>query len=270
MLNRFRFDPRHYQIAVLSGLLGYAMFGLALEIRPAFAIAVMGTGLLAQIVLGRLVGLERVDVRSALITSLSLSLLLRSTEMWWLVIASVIAIASKFLVRWNGRHVYNPSMFGIAVTLLLTDQVWVSPGQWGQAAWFAAVVAMVGLPVVSRVFRSEMSFVYVFFYGALLMVRAWYLNDPVAIPLHQVQNGALLIFAFFMISDPKTSPDARAGKILYAGVVAAVTFYVQFGLYKNNGPIWALFILSPLVPVLNRCFVADSYDWNQGYNRMKP
>lgn len=269
MLTRLRFDPRLYQIAVLTALLVYAVFWLAVDIRPLHVGAVIGSGLLAQWVAGKWVGLAHFDYRSALITTLSLALLLRSTGLPWLVGASVIAIAGKFIVRWNGRHVYNPSLFGIVVTLLLTDRAWVSAGQWGQAAWFAALVAMVGLPVVHRVVSGAIALVFLSSYGALLFVRACYLNDPMAIPLHQLENGALLIFAFFMISDPKTCPDGRGGKIVYAAMVAAAAFYIQFGLYENNGPLWALFLLSPFVPFINRWFPGAPFDWNQGYNRVK-
>src|SRR2546422_5386760 len=53
--------------------------------------------------------------------------------------------------------------------------------------------------------------------------------------LKQLQSGALLLFTFFMISDPKTTPDSRAGRILFAIIVATGAAYVQFGLYRTNG-----------------------------------
>ncbi len=65
----------------------------------------------------------------------------------------------------------------------------------------------------------------------LLFARAAWLGDPWAIPLHQLQSGAMLLFAFFMISDPKTTPDSRPGRLLFAFLVAAGAYYVQFKLF---------------------------------------
>ena len=85
-----------------------------------------------------------------------------------------------------------------------------------------------------------------------------------AIPLHRLQNGALLIFAFFMISDPRTTPDSRAGRILFATLVAVGGAYVQFGLFRTNGLLWSLAAFSPLVPVLDRVLPGSRYHWTAG------
>ena len=95
----------------------------------------------------------------------------------------------------------------------------------------------------------------------MIFGRAAWLGDPWAIPLHQLQNGAFLIFAFFMISDPKTTPDSRLGRVLFAAIVAAVAGWVQFGLFRPNGLIWSLFFCVPLVPILDRLFAGERYRW---------
>ena len=70
--------------------------------------------------------------------------------------------------------------------------------------------------------------------------RSYWLGEPLAIPLHRLESGALLLFAFFMISDPKTTPDSRAGRLLFAALVAAGAWYVQFRLFRTNGLLWSL------------------------------
>jgi Na+-translocating ferredoxin:NAD+ oxidoreductase RnfD subunit len=84
-----------------------------------------------------------------------------------------------------------------------------------------------------------------------------------SIPVHQLQNGALLIFAFFMISDPKTTPDASIGRVLFAMAVAATAFVIQFVYYIPNGPILALILSAPLVPVIDGLAQGARYQWHQ-------
>ena len=68
--------------------------------------------------------------------------------------------------------------------------------------------------------------------------------------MFQIESGALLIFAVFMISDPKTTPDSRSGRIVYALLVSLIALYVQFGFFKPNGPLWGLILCAPLVPLM--------------------
>ena len=79
--------------------------------------------------------------------------------------------------------------------------------------------------------------------------------------LHQLQSGALLLFAFFMISDPMTIPNRRAARLLYAAVVALAACGWQYGLFKPNALVWALFLCTPLVLLLDRVLPAARFQW---------
>jgi Na+-translocating ferredoxin:NAD+ oxidoreductase RnfD subunit len=125
----------------------------------------------------------------------------------------------------------------------------------------AFAVACAGLLVVRRAERSDVTWAFLGFYGAVLFGRALWLGDPLAIPLHQLSNGAFLIFAFFMISDPKTTPDSRAGRVLFALLVALGAGVVHFVLFRPNGLIWSLAALSPLVPLIDRVLPGRRYRW---------
>jgi len=91
--------------------------------------------------------------------------------------------------------------------------------------------------------------------------RSLYLGEPLAIPLHRLESGALVLFTFFMISDPKTTPDSRSGRVLFAALVAFVAWYVQFRLFRTNGLLWALAGCSMLVPLINRLVPGVRYAW---------
>src|SRR6185503_806038 len=208
-------DPRLYQIAALAGLLFYGLLRLDLDVRPDRAAIILASALAAQYVCTRVWRLPAFDARSALVSGLSLCLLLRTS--WTLLAAAgaVMAVASKFLIRVRGKHVFNPTNFAI-VALLLTGQAWVSPGQWGSAAFFGFLLVCLGGLVVNRAARSDVTLAFLIGYGGLVVARSLWLGEPLAIPLHRLENGALLIFAFFMISDPRTTPDSRAGRVLFA------------------------------------------------------
>lgn len=263
-------DPRLFQIATLAALLAWGLLALDLEVRPAIAATVLAVALGTQLAGTRLAGLPRFDAKSALISALSLTLLLRTASPAVAALAALLAIGSKFAIRvpgaggGPGKHVFNPTNFGIAATLLLTDRAWVSPGQWGAAALAAFAVACAGMLVVRRAERSDVTWAFLAAYGAVVVGRALWLGDPLAIPLHQVSNGAFLIFAFFMISDPKTTPDSRAGRILFAVLVALGAGVVHFVLFRPNGLIWSLAALSPLVPAIDRLLPGRRYRWPGG------
>jgi Na+-transporting NADH:ubiquinone oxidoreductase subunit NqrB len=254
-------DPRWLQIASLAALLAYGVVALDLEVRAGAATTVIAVCLLVQWLGTRLAGLPRYDPKSALISALSLALLLRTSNPLWLVAVPALTIGSKFLLRVQGRHVFNPTNMGLAAAMLLSDRVWVSPGQWGSAAITGFAALCLGSLVVRRAERSDVTWAFLVAWLGLLVGRAWWLGDPLAIPLHQVSNGALLIFAFFMISDPKTTPDTRTGRILFACLVAGLAYVIRFILHDPNALIWALAASSPLVPLGNRLLRGRRYEW---------
>ena len=256
-------DPRYYQIGVLTTLLVAGLTLFDFDLRPANVAAIVLTALAVQGLGGRLSGLARFDARSALISACSLCLLLRTGDMWLAAAAAAISIGSKFVLRVGNKHIFNPTNIGIVALLLVSDRVWVSPAQWGSTAFVAFLLACMGTVVVTRAVRADITLAFLAAYAGLLLTRAVWLGDPLTIPLRQLQNGALLIFAFFMISDPRSTPDRRSGRIVFAVLVALVAWYIQFRLFRTNGLLWALAVVSPLGPIFDRLWPGTRYDWSR-------
>src|SRR5262245_30086657 len=256
-----RWDPRLYQIATLAGLLGYGMWWLDLEVRPGTAIAIIASALATQLACTRLTGRPGFDPRSALISGLSLCLLLRTGSPALAVLAAAIAIASKFTLRVRDKHVFNPTNFALVVMMLATGSVWVSPGQCGSGAVFAFLLASAGGLVVNRAARADVTWSFLACYAGLLIGRSLWLGEPLAIPLHRLENGALVLFSFFMISDPKTTPDSRTGRVLFAGLVALGAYIVQFWLFRTNGLLWSLAVCSLAVPLIDLLLPGPRHQW---------
>src|SRR5262245_31852518 len=241
---------------------------LGFDIAPSRACLPLATTLATQAACDALVRTStnnttgtRTNIRSALISGLSLCLLLRTNRPALAVLAAVITIAGKFLIRFRGKHIFNPTNGGLVAMLLLTNQAWVSPGQWGTVAVFAFLMACLGALVVHRAARSDVTYAFIVCYCALLFGRSLYLGEPLTIPLHRIQSGALLLFTFFMISDPKTTPDSRPGRVLFAALVAFGAWYVQFRLFRTNGLLWSLAAWSTAVPVIDRLLPGSRYVW---------
>ena len=258
---RTKRDPRLYQIFILASLFGYGMLVLDFEIAGDRAAAILAVALLTQYGCTQFWRLPAFDPRSALISGLSLCLMLRTNSIGLALTATIITIASKFVLRFNGKHIFNPTNFGIVAMMLLTGQVWVSPGQWGNVAFFAFLMACLGGLVVNRAARSDVTYAFIAFYMALVFGRSIWLGEPLAIPLHRLQNGALLLFTFFMISDPRTTPSSRAGRILFAMLVACGAWYVQFRLFRTNGLLWSLATFSMTVPLIDWLLPGTRYEW---------
>ena len=258
-----RLDPRLYQISMLSTLLVYGIVALDFEISAGRAALLLSVSLAAQYACTRLWKLPAFDPRSALISGLSLCLLLRTNDPALAVLAAVITIASKFVLRLRGKHIFNPTNFGIVAMMALTGAVWVSPAQWGNVAFFAFLMACLGGLVVNRAARSDVTYAFIAFYMALVFGRSLWLGEPMTIPVHRLQSGALLLFTFFMISDPRTTPNSRAGRVLFALLVAYGAWYVQFRLFRTNGLLWSLALFSTTVPIIDWLLPGRQYAWSQ-------
>jgi enediyne biosynthesis protein E5 len=254
-------DARHFQIVALSSLLTINFVWIDFGAKPVYCALAIGSALATQIVCSRYFRLPQIDLRSPLITGLSLSLLLRADEPWLPAVAGIIAIASKFVVRVDGKHVFNPAGFAIVALLLTSGDVWISPGQWGSSVWLGSLIAFLAILVLQASQRADIALFFLGSHAALLIARAAWLGDPLAIPLHQMQSGSLLIFAFFMISDPRTTPDSRLGRFMFALAVALLGYYLAFFMQMRPALYVALIALSPAVLLLDRLIPAKRFEW---------
>ena len=258
--HRWLVDARHYQIASLATLLLLNLTWLDFGADPQACAVLIATCCLTQVAASRIAGIA-IELRSALITSFSLSLLLRTDSLLLYAAAAVIAIGSKFLIRIEGKHLFNPATIAIVALVFGTDRAWVTPGQWGAELWFAALLGFLGTMVLQRARRGDITLFFLAAHGGLLLARALYLGDPLAIPLHQLETGSLLLFAFFMISDPKTIPDSRLGRLIFAVAVAALAHYFVFFEQVRPGLYLALALLALAVWPIDRLLPAPRHQW---------
>jgi Na+-transporting NADH:ubiquinone oxidoreductase subunit NqrB len=254
-------DARLFQIAFLATLLTIGVLVRDFALLPAQMALAFGAGIATQKLWIRALGIPHRGILSAVITCFGLSILLRADSLWVHPLAAALAISAKFLIRFHGKHLYNPANLGVILAISLFPGAWVSPGQWGQDVALAVWFVVLGGVVVNRAQRSDIAWIFLAAYLGLVALRVAALGQPSTIFLHQLSNGGLLLFAFFMISDPMTIPNRKGARVAYAIVVAIVAFLWHFALFKPNGLVWALFFCTPLVPIIDRMWPGEKFEW---------
>ncbi|MBH8572567.1 RnfABCDGE type electron transport complex subunit D [Nostocaceae cyanobacterium CENA369] len=269
-------DIRDYQILFLSLFLVLGIGTRDWTLRPeligvaiatCFAIQWMLSSVSCQ--LSGVVGKEQQpndagqmkNLRSALITSLGLSLLLRADHWTTMAFAATSAIASKFLFQLGNKHFFNPANFGIISALLLTPDAWVSPGQWGEEWWYGLLFAGTGGMILQRIGRWDTTAAFLGAYSLLEAIRNLWLGWTWDVYWHRLMSGSLLLFALFMITDPRSIPNARIGRVIWAICIAILTFILRNYFFISTAVFWALFALAPLTMLLDVLWSAPRFSW---------
>ncbi|MEA5462626.1 RnfABCDGE type electron transport complex subunit D [Leptothoe sp. PORK10 BA2] len=264
-------DARDYQILCLTLFLGLGVAMRDWSLQPTIVATAIFTALATQGLLSWVMSHQTVtsdhkpgfNWRSPLITALGLSLLLRTDHVATMVFAASIAIASKFLLKTNNKHFFNPANLGIIAALTLTNDAWVSPGQWGDEIWYSLIFISAGGMVLKRVGRWDTTGMFLASYALLEAVRNLYLGWTWDVWAHRMSSGSLLLFALFMVTDPRSIPNARPARLIWAGSIALLTFVLRNQFYLSTAVFWALFLLAPLTILLDKLWESPRFEWKQ-------
>ncbi|MHB8620310.1 MAG: RnfABCDGE type electron transport complex subunit D, partial [Chloroflexota bacterium] len=213
-------DPRWAVVAVQVALTKMGQLWLHFAISPVQVLAAVATACAADAALGWAATGRLAVPLSAVSTGLGLGLLLRAGGVGPFVLAALVAVASKRVIRVAGGHVFNPSNLGLVVALSIpTIGTAATPGQWGTAAILALAVAGAGVLVVSRVARLPLVAAFGAGLAAAVVLRAAIAGQSPLPPLAAHLNAAVLLFALFMLTDPRTSPAGARAQVLFGLVV---------------------------------------------------
>ena len=241
-----RIDPRYLApiLVTLVLVIGQLTFGF-LESWSRTALAI-GTAIGVEIVLGRLLFGAWPHLASSYISGISIGMLIRSPEFWPYALCAAISITSKYVLRVDGRHIWNPSNFGIVAMLVLAaDSVASLSVQWGNNLLPMAVVWIFGAVIIHRLGRFHITLTYVLSFLAFSLVRAAVTGHPWLAEVAPITGPMYQLYIFFMITDPKTTVRARRGQYLVAFLVAAVEAVLRL-LEFVHAPYYALFIVGPI------------------------
>jgi len=202
------------------------------------------------------------SMRSALITGLGLSLLLRVNDPVLMVTAAGLAISQKFILRWRNYHFWNPANFAIAILVLITKDAWVSPAQWGQEIWIVLMILFLGVLILKQIDRWDTALCFMITISLLVFIRyQFFLGWDFSVAWHQLTTGSFWLYSLFMITDPMTTPVHKWVRRIWAVALAIFTFYLQHFKFIPTAAVWSLALMTPIVPFLNVWFKNKKFNW---------
>ena len=211
--------------------------------RTGLAIA---TAIGAELCMGRITYGKWPHPASAYISGISAGILVRSPFLWPYALTSLISITSKYVLRVKGRHLWNPTNFGVsAVVFLAPATITVLSIQWGNVVAPMAIIWVLGSVIVWRVGRAHISATYVASFLVFSFVRSAMTGTPWLAAVAPITGPMYQLYIFFMVTDPKTTVRSRWGQCLVVFLVAFVEMLLRLGevLYA---PFYALFIVGPI------------------------
>jgi enediyne biosynthesis protein E5 len=206
----------------------------------------IGTAILTEVVLGRLLWGKWPHLASSYISGISIGMLIRSPEFWPYALCAAISITSKYVLRVDGRHLWNPSNFGIVAVLVLAADVVASLSvQWGNTLLPMVVVWVFGVVIIHRLGRIHITLTYVVSFVAFSFLRAAVTGHPWPAEVAPITGPMYQLYIFFMITDPRTTVRGRRAQCAVAFLVAALEAVLRL-LEFVHAPYYALFIVGPI------------------------
>jgi Na+-translocating ferredoxin:NAD+ oxidoreductase RnfD subunit len=251
-------DPRLHVAAVLITLqvLGQTVLGFRLSIAQ--ILVCLAVGALIEFVVAFFKDKAILWPASGLLTGNSTAFILRVPGtlhgQWWSlhgieIFIGVVALgmATKYLIRWRGRHIFNPSNVALVVAFVALgpqhteplDLWWIPMGPWMILTYAILIVGglliawelkLIGLVLGFMVGFAIFTAIAIAPVPDHCMVASWHVTPLCGRDLWQilVTSPEILIFALFMVPDPRTVPDGPVARVVF-GVIVAVLAVLLLG-----------------------------------------
>ena len=237
-------------LLITSILLGAHLSYGILEAWYTTALAI-GTAIGAELLMGRVTYGKWPHPASAYISGISAGILVRSPLLWPYFLVSLVSITSKYVLRVKGRHIWNPTNFGVsAAAFLAPATVTVLSIQWGNALAPMIIIWVLGSVIVWRVGRAHISATYVASFLFFSWVTSLITGTPWSATVAPITGPMYQLFIFFMVTDPKTTVRAKSGQCVVVFLVAFAEMILRLNqiLYA---PFYALFIVGPIAMLID-------------------
>lgn len=203
-----------------------------------------------EMVLHRVVTGKFRNLSSAYVSGISAGILVRSPFFWPFALCAAISIASKYVLRYKGRHIWNPTNFGVvAIILLASDSAAILSIQWGNNMWAMLIIWIIGLVSLWKINRLNITLTYILSFIAFAWVRSIYTGDAFLAEVAPLTGPMYQLFALFMMTDPKTTVKSRTGQNVVAFSIALLEMFLRLN-EAVYAPFYALFIIGPIALII--------------------
>jgi Na+-transporting NADH:ubiquinone oxidoreductase subunit NqrB len=245
--------PFFITMILVVGNLSFGMLESYRKTGIAIAAALVTELILSKIYMGKWPILA-----SAYISGISVGILVRSPAIWPYFVCAIVSIMSKYVLRVNNRHIWNPSNFGIAVLVFLAPETVATLSiQWGNYLLPMVVIWVLGSVIITRVRRFNITGTYVLCFVALAFVRSWITGSPWQSEVAPLTGPMYQLFIFFMITDPKTTVKSRKWQCVVVAIVALVEMILRLD-QVVYAPFYALFLVGPSALLIEYWFESRS------------
>lgn len=247
--------PRQYFAPLLiTGILlaAHISFGILdsfYKLLTAIAVAVI-----TELVLHRLVTGKFRNLSSAYVSGISAGILVRSPLLWPFALCAAISIASKYVLRYKGRHIWNPTNFGVvSLIIIASDSAAILSIQWGNNMWAMFVIWIIGLVSLWKIKRLNIALTYIVCFVTFAWIRSLITGDLFLAEVAPLTGPMYQLFTLFMLTDPKTTVKSRAGQNFVVFVIAFVEMILRLNEFVYS-PFYALFIVGPVALIIEDHF----------------
>jgi Na+-transporting NADH:ubiquinone oxidoreductase subunit NqrB len=238
-------DSRYIPPAFITCILlaGNISFGILESYKK--TLLAIAAAIATEMVLGRIFYKKFPHPASAYISGISVGILVRSPAYWPYALCAVISIMSKYVLRVNNRHIWNPSNFGIAVLVFLAPETVATLSiQWGNYLLPMIVIWCLGSVIIARLKRFHITGTYVVCFILLAFVRSWITGSPWQSEVAPLTGPMYQLFIFFMITDPKTTVKSKKWQMIVVALVAVMEMILRMD-QVVYAPFYALFLVGP-------------------------
>lgn len=245
-LKGIRYNKKYTPPLLITAILLGAHLSFGILESYGRLLTAIGASFITEAVLHRLVVGEWRNMSSAYISGISVGILVRSPFFWPYALCAMISIASKYVLRFRDRHLWNPSNFGIVVILLLApSSVAGLSVQWGNNVWVMILIWAIGSVSIWKLRRFHICATYVISFLVFAFLRSWLTGDPFLAEVSPITGPMYQLFVFFMITDPKTTVQSKKGQYIVAFLIAFAEFFFRLG-EAVYAPFYALFVVGPI------------------------
>ncbi|MCK6445661.1 MAG: hypothetical protein L6Q99_04650 [Planctomycetes bacterium] len=250
--------PRNLIVALITTILIVGQWRYSILGGYEVLAICLGTAVVTEIVLSLFLRGTFPNVQSAYVSGISSTLLTKALggDLWPFVAVPALSIASKYVLAYKGRHLWNPTNFGVCCLVLVApSSVTVLSHEFGNSLGTNLAIWSMGFIIAWRAKVIHLTFTYLAAFTVLSWARATILGTEFATEFAPITGPMYQLFLFFMVTDPRTVVSKRKWQYVTVITIAVVEMLFRLAndfelpgsaLVSNPPAMYALAVVGPI------------------------